>query len=70
MSSKKSLTKLDVLSYAFYIEEDIRLFDYAKIGEMNARLGLRVDGDSYMDKGTAAPRLSLSYIAPWRGGGL
>lgn len=66
---KKSLTKLDVLSYAFYIEEDIRLFDYAKIGEMNARLGLRVDGDSYMDKGTAAPRLSLSYIAPWRGGG-
>lgn len=66
---KKSLTKLDVLSYAFYVEEDIRLFDYAKIGEMNARLGLRVDGDSYMDKGTAAPRLSLSYIAPWRGGG-
>ena len=67
---KKSLTKLDVLSYAFYVEEDIRLFDYAKIGEMNARLGLRVDGDSYMDKGTAAPRLSLSYIAPWRGGAL
>lgn len=67
---KKSLTKLDVLSYAFYVEENIRLFDYAKIGEMNARLGLRVDGDSYMDKGTAAPRLSLSYIAPWsRGGG-
>ena len=66
---KKSLTKLDVLSYAFYVEEDIRLFDYTKIGEMNARLGLRVDGDSYMDKGTAAPRLSLSYIAPWRGGG-
>ena len=65
---KKSLTKLDVLSYAFYVEEDIRLFDYAKIGEMNARLGLRVDGDSYMDKGTAAPRLSLSYIAPWGGG--
>ena len=68
---KKSLTKLDVLSYAFYVEEDIRLFDYAKIGEMNARLGFRVDGDSYMDKDTAAPRLSLSYIAPWsRGGGL
>lgn len=67
---KKSLTKLDVLSYAFYVEEDIRLFDYAKIGEMNARLGFRVDGDSYMDKDTAAPRLSLSYIAPWsRGGG-
>lgn len=66
---KKSLTKLDVLSYAFYVEEDIRLFDYAKIGEMNARLGLRVDGDSYMDKDTAAPRLSLSYIAPWSRGG-
>ena len=66
---KKSLTKLDVLSYAFYVEEDIRLFDYAKIGEMNAKLGLRVDGDSYMDKDTAAPRLSLSYIAPWSRGG-
>ncbi len=64
----KGITKLDVLSYAFYLEQDVRLFDN-KAGQLNARLGLRFDGDSYMDKGTAAPRLSLGYVLPWRGAG-
>ena len=64
----KGSTKLDVMSYAFYLEQDVRLFEN-KMGEMNARLGLRLDGDDYMDKGSVAPRLALSYTAPWRGGG-
>ena len=64
---KKGLTKIDVLSYAFYVEEDVKLFDNEKVGMLSTRLGLRLDGDNYMDKGTVAPRLSLAYVLPWRG---
>lgn len=69
---EKGLTKLDTLSYSFYAEEDLRVFNYENIGELSARLGLRFDGDSYMDKDTVAPRFSLSYAMPWNkaeGGG-
>lgn len=64
---KKGLTKIDVLNYAFYVEEDVKLFDNEKVGMLSTRLGLRLDGDNYMDKGTVAPRLSIAYVLPWRG---
>lgn len=63
---KKSLTKLDVQSYAFYVQDDIKVFEFDKIGRLNARVGLRFDGDNYMDKDSIAPRLALGYVMPWK----
>lgn len=63
---KKSLTKLDVQTYAFYLENDMKIFEFDKIGRLNARVGLRFDGDNYMDKDSIAPRLALGYIMPWK----
>lgn len=60
---------LDVFNYAFYAEDDIKVFDYKDYGEFSVRFGLRFDGDSYMDKDTVAPRFSTSYVLPWRGEG-
>ncbi|ETD22841.1 TonB-dependent receptor [Helicobacter macacae] len=60
---------LDNVAYGAFVEDDMSL-DLGKFGDMNARLGLRFDGDSYMDKHTIAPRFSLSYATPtskqWR----
>ncbi|WP_052089991.1 TonB-dependent receptor [Helicobacter muridarum] len=55
---------LNNISYGVYIEDDISI-DLSNWGEMNARLGFRLDGDSYMDKITLAPRFSLNYVAPY-----
>ncbi|WP_158655436.1 TonB-dependent receptor plug domain-containing protein [Helicobacter marmotae] len=55
--------KLDSTSYGIYLEDDIK-FDLGGFGEVNTRLGLRLDGDDYMDKHTSAPRFSLNYITP------
>ncbi len=63
---KKSLTKLDVQTYAFYAENDMKIFEFDKIGRLNARVGLRFDGDNYMDKSSLAPRFSLAYVMPWK----
>ena len=52
------------LSYGLFAEDDIN-FDLGIIGDINTRFGLRLDGDNYMSKHTIAPRLSLSYVAPW-----
>lgn len=41
--------------YGIYAQNEIRL------GKLNVRPGLRLDGDDYMDKKTLAPRLAASY---------
>ena len=46
-----------------FVEDDMK-FDLNKGGEINTRLGLRLDYDTYMDKATIAPRFSLNYITP------
>ena len=60
---------LDNVAYGAFVEYDMR-FGVGRGGDIDARLGLRFDGDSYMDKHTLAPRFSLSYITPvkkeWR----
>ncbi|MGX3045585.1 TonB-dependent receptor [Helicobacter sp. T3_23-1056] len=60
-------TSLDSVAYGIFVEDDMKLdldFSRAKIGEINARLGLRLDGDNYMSKHTLAPRFSLNYVTP------
>ena len=54
----------DSVSYGAFLEDDIRL-NLKKFGDINARIGLRFDGDNYMSKQTLAPRFSLNYITPW-----
>lgn len=59
----------DNVAYGFFAEDEITL-DFRSAGSLKARVGLRVDGDNYMDKITLAPRFSLNYTtsAPhkWR----
>lgn len=59
----------NTLSYGIYAEDDMGV-DLGKVGELNTRLGLRLDGDNYMSKHTLAPRFSTSYKTPvkqdWR----
>ncbi|MGX3097581.1 TonB-dependent receptor plug domain-containing protein [Helicobacter sp. 23-1046] len=55
--------KFDNFAYGIFVEDDIN-FDLGKVGEINTRLGLRFDGDSYMSKQSLAPRFSLNYITP------
>ncbi|WP_258864413.1 Plug domain-containing protein [Helicobacter sp. MIT 01-3238] len=60
-------TSLDSVSYGVFAEDDMKLdlnFERVKIGELNARIGVRLDGDDYMSKHTIAPRFSLGYITP------
>lgn len=46
-----------------WLEDDIAI-PLWKVGEINTRLGVRLDTDSYMGKSTVAPRFSLNYITP------
>ena len=55
--------KFDNVAYGFFAEDEITL-DFGKGGELNARVGLRLDGDNYMDKITLAPRFAMNYISP------
>lgn len=50
---------------ASYVEDDMK-FDIGKYGSINARFGLRLDYDTYMNKVAIAPRFSLNFIAPWK----
>lgn len=52
-----------LLSYGIYAEDSIN-FDFKQGGNLTARVGLRFDGDNYMDKMTLAPRFALSYKTP------
>ena len=60
---KAGKIRLDSISFGFYAEDDMR-FDLHKAGEINTRLGLRLDGDDYMGKVTLSPRFSLNYVLP------
>lgn len=58
------------VAYGIFLQDEID-FDLKNapngniaIGNINARVGLRLDGDNYMDKITLAPRFSLSYKTP------
>lgn len=62
--SKPGEIALDNLAYGIYAEDSI-LLDLEQIGKIQTRLGLRLDGDTYMQKHTLAPRFSLNYTAPW-----
>ncbi|WP_334088473.1 TonB-dependent receptor, partial [Helicobacter typhlonius] len=62
--SKSGEIALDNLAYGIYAEDSI-LLDLEQIGKIQTRLGLRLDGDTYMQKHTLAPRFSLNYTAPW-----
>lgn len=59
----------DNIAYGFFAEDEITL-DFPTAGSIKARVGLRIDGDNYMDKITLAPRFSLNYTSPvtheWR----
>lgn len=59
----------DNLAFGIYIKDEITL-RFERTGELGARLGLRFEGDNYMDKTTLAPRFALNYTSPapqdWR----
>ena len=57
--------KFDTFNYAVYAEDDIN-FDLGNGGDINTRLGVRLDGDNFLDKNKVAPRFSLQYVAPWQ----
>ena len=59
----KASVKMHNFSYATFVEDDIN-FDLGNFGDINTRLGLRLDGDTYMSKKTLAPRFALNYITP------
>ncbi len=59
-------SNLYALSYALYVEEYIKVLDSTKVGVINARFGVRFDGDNYMSKKVFAPRFSLAYNTPVR----
>lgn len=59
----KGKTRLDSIAYGFYIEDDINLY-LGKVGNLKSRVGLRLDGDNYMEQITLAPRFSLSFVSP------
>lgn len=47
-----------------FIEDNIN-FNLYDFGEIQSRVGLRLDYDTYMNKNTLAPRFSINYNAPW-----
>lgn len=58
---------LDSTTLAFFTEDELK-FDLGEFGDINARLGLRMDYDTYMSKAPIAPRLALNYKLAWGGG--
>ncbi|PAF52831.1 TonB-dependent receptor plug domain-containing protein [Helicobacter sp. 13S00477-4] len=52
---EKGKINLDNLSYAAYIEDDMQIY------KIHFRPGIRLDGDTYMDKITFAPRMAVRY---------
>ncbi|RDU61146.1 TonB-dependent receptor [Helicobacter marmotae] len=61
---KAGKIEVDNRTLALYAQDDINFF-LGAFGEINTRLGLRLDYDTYMDKAPLAPRFSLNYTAPW-----
>ncbi|MGX3046164.1 TonB-dependent receptor, partial [Helicobacter sp. T3_23-1056] len=59
---------LDNVNASAFVENDMKLdFNsyFIRLGEINLRLGARVDYDTYMAKTTLSPRFSLNYILPY-----
>lgn len=56
--------KLNNGVFALFLQDDIAI-PLSKLGELNARLGARLDFDTYMQRANPAPRLALNYQAPW-----
>ncbi len=48
---------------ALFVEDELK-FDFKKAGQLIARLGLRLDYDTYMQKAPIAPRFALTYVSP------
>ena len=61
---KAGKINLDNHAFSAFIEDDMK-FELGESGDMNARIGLRLDYDTLMSKATLAPRFSLNYIFPW-----
>ena len=59
----KGKVEFDNVAYGVFAEDEITL-DFERTGSVKARLGLRIDGDNYMDKITLAPRFAMNYISP------
>ena len=55
--------EFDNVAYGVFAEDEMTL-DFERTGSVKARLGLRIDGDNYMDKITLAPRYAMNYISP------
>lgn len=51
------------VAYGVFAQDEI-ILDLKNAGKIDARVGLRLDGDNYMDKITLAPRFSASYFTP------
>lgn len=61
---KAGKISLDNHAFSAFIEDNMK-FELGESGDMNARIGLRLDFDTLMGKATIAPRFSLNYIMPW-----
>lgn len=60
---KAGLIAVSNLNLGFFLEDDMT-FLLGKWGELQSRLGIRSDFDTFMSKITLAPRLSLKYTTP------
>lgn len=62
---KQGLIALNNFTSAFFIEDDMGFF-LGRFGNIDSRIGLRTDFDTYMQKLTLAPRFSIKYSSPWK----
>ncbi|MBR7117813.1 MAG: Plug domain-containing protein [Helicobacteraceae bacterium] len=56
--------ELNSLEIGSFVEDDINI-NLDNFGEIQTRIGLRFDFDTYMHKVALAPRFSFNYNAPW-----
>lgn len=61
---KAGKINLDNHAFSAFIEDDMK-FELGESGDMNMRIGLRLDYDTLMNKATFAPRFALNYMLPW-----
>ncbi|TQR34498.1 TonB-dependent receptor [Campylobacter sp. MIT 99-7217] len=61
---KAGKVDLDNTQTSAFLENESK-FDLGEKGNISARVGLRLDYDTYMQKAPIAPRFSANYTAPW-----
>ncbi|TQR33159.1 TonB-dependent receptor [Campylobacter sp. MIT 99-7217] len=61
---KAGKASMDNVQTALFVENESK-FDLGNKGDISARIGLRADYDTYMQKAPIAPRFSANYTAPW-----